>query len=72
VQSFCNIDQAVLLPGTVVEEGVRLQRVVVDRGCTIPAGLVIGEDAQLDAQRFYRSSQGVVLVTASMLKALQG
>ena len=72
VHSFCNIDQAVLLPDTVVGEGARLQRVVVDRGCSIPPGMVIGEDAALDARRFYRSSQGVVLVTASMLKALQG
>ena len=70
VQSFCTIDQAVLLPGTVIGEGARLRKVVVDRHCVIPPGMVIGEDAELDAKRFNRSEGGVVLVTAPMLAAL--
>jgi glucose-1-phosphate adenylyltransferase len=49
---------------------VRLRRVVVDRGCTIPDGLVIGEDAQADAARFSRSDSGITLVTAEMLARL--
>ncbi|MFP5391300.1 MAG: glucose-1-phosphate adenylyltransferase, partial [Gammaproteobacteria bacterium] len=61
IASFSTIDQAVLLPGTEVGEGCRLRKVVVDRGCKIPAGMVIGEDAELDAQRFHRSETGVVL-----------
>jgi glucose-1-phosphate adenylyltransferase len=71
VSSFSRIDQAVLLPGTEVGEGCRLSKVVVDRQCIIPAGTVIGEDAELDAQRFHRSETGVVLVTAAMLAALK-
>jgi glucose-1-phosphate adenylyltransferase len=70
IESFCTIDQAVLLPGTIVSEGCRLRKVVVDRHCVIPPGMVIGEDAELDAQRFNRSESGVVLVTAPMLAAL--
>ena len=70
VASFCSVDQAVLLPGTEVGEGCRLSKVVVDRHCSIPAGMVIGEDAELDARRFHRSETGVVLVTAPMLAAL--
>jgi glucose-1-phosphate adenylyltransferase len=31
---------------------------------------VIGEDAELDAQRFDRTENGVVLVTREMLKRL--
>ena len=34
------------------------------------AVLVIGEDPELDAQRFYRSPNGVVLVTRRMLANL--
>jgi glucose-1-phosphate adenylyltransferase len=45
--------------------------VVVDRGCHIPEGLVIGEDPGLDTRRFYRSEGGVTLVTADMLEALE-
>ena len=51
-------------------DAVRPVKVVVDRGCYIPENLVIGEDAELDARRFYRSDQGVVLVSAEMLAAL--
>jgi glucose-1-phosphate adenylyltransferase len=43
---------------------------VVDRGCRIPEGMVIGEDPQLDAQRFYRTPGDVTLVTPAMLARL--
>ena len=45
---------------------------VIDRGCKLPEGLVIGEDPELDARRFHRTEGGVVLVTQQMLDALQG
>jgi len=70
VHSFCHIDQAVILPHSEIGEGCRLTKVVIDRGCSIPAGMVIGEDAELDAQRFFRSKTGVVLVTKDMLDKL--
>ena len=37
---------------------------------TIEPGTVIGEDPELDAQRFFRSPSGVVLVTRRMLANL--
>jgi len=43
---------------------------VVDRGCEIPDGMVIGEDAAEDARRFCRSEHGITLVTREMLAAL--
>jgi glucose-1-phosphate adenylyltransferase len=70
VHSCCKISQAVMLPGTEIGRGSRLRKVVIDRGCRIPEGMVIGEDARLDSQRFYRTDQGVVLVTAQMLARL--
>jgi glucose-1-phosphate adenylyltransferase len=70
VHSFCQIDQAVLLPNTTVGRGCRISKVVVDRGCTLPDGLVIGEDPVSDAERFERTSNGVVLVTRGMLSRL--
>jgi glucose-1-phosphate adenylyltransferase len=70
VHSFCEIDQSVLLPNTTVGRGCRIRKVVVDRGCELPEGLVIGEDPVLDAARFERTEQGVVLVTRPMLKRL--
>ncbi|WP_137894691.1 glucose-1-phosphate adenylyltransferase [Ramlibacter sp. 2FC] len=70
VHSFCVIDQAVLLPEVTVGRHCRLSRVVIDRGCELPDGLVIGENAELDAQRFERTPDGVVLVTRPMLDRL--
>lgn len=67
VHSFSQVQWSVLLPGVQVGRGARLNRVVVDRGCTIPDGMVIGEDAEADAARFYRTESGIVLVTREML-----
>jgi glucose-1-phosphate adenylyltransferase len=70
VRSFCEIDQAVVLPDVQINRHCRLSKVVIDRGCKLPAGLVVGENAELDAQRFHRTEGGVVLVTQQMLQAL--
>ena len=70
VHSGCTIRQAVIMPTTVIGRNCRLTRVVIDRGCRIPEGMVIGEDAELDAKRFYRTEKGVVLVTCDMLDRL--
>jgi glucose-1-phosphate adenylyltransferase len=34
--------------------------------------LVVGEDPELDAKRFDRTEKGVTLITADMLKKLEG
>ena len=70
VHSFCRIEQAVLLPDVTINRHCRLSRVVVDRGCEVPEGLVVGEDAELDAERFERTETGVVLITREMLARL--
>jgi len=67
INSFCNIDQAVILPACEIGSHCRLKKVVIDRGCVLREGTIIGEDAELDAQHFYRSENGVVLVTQDML-----
>ena len=67
VHSHSTVNWSVLLPGVVIGRGVRLTRVVVDRGVAIPDGMVIGEDAVLDAQRFHCSPNGITLVTAGMV-----
>jgi glucose-1-phosphate adenylyltransferase len=71
VNSFCNIDSSVLLPDVWVGRSCRLRRCVIDRACVIPEGMVIGENAEEDARRFYRSEEGIVLVTREMLRKLQ-
>jgi glucose-1-phosphate adenylyltransferase len=70
VHSYAQVNWAVLLPGVQVGRGVRLTRVVVDRGCEIPDAMVIGEDPVSDAERFFRSDNGITLVTREMLAKL--
>lgn len=67
VQPFCNIDQCVILPNVTIGQGSRIKRAIIDRGCNIPEGTIIGENHELDAQRFNRTPNGVVLVTSEML-----
>lgn len=70
VRSCCTISQAVILPQCEIGRGCRLSRVVIDRGCRIPDGMVVGEEGALDAQRFHRTPNGIVLVTQDMLARL--
>ncbi len=70
VHSYSSVNWSVLLPSVQIGRGARVTRVVIDRGCVIPDGMVIGEDAQLDSQRFYRSENGITLVTREMLERL--
>ena len=67
VDTHCVISQAVILPQTKIGKNCRLTKVVIDRGCNIEDGTVIGEDPEQDAQRYFRTEDGVVLVTADML-----
>jgi len=67
VDSYSLVQDAVILPNVNIGQHCRLTRVVVDKGCHIPDGTVIGEDPGQDAQRFHVTSGGVVLVTPEML-----
>jgi glucose-1-phosphate adenylyltransferase len=71
VHSDCRILEAVVLPDVLINRHCRLRKVVIDRGCVIPEGLIVGEDPVLDAQRFERTEGGVVLITREMLDNLK-
>jgi glucose-1-phosphate adenylyltransferase len=67
VNSFSRVEDSVVLPDVNVGRKCRITRAVIDRGCEIPEGTVIGEDPAADAERFHVSEGGVVLVTPEML-----
>ncbi|OOG21442.1 glucose-1-phosphate adenylyltransferase [Thioalkalivibrio denitrificans] len=67
VNSYAEIQDSVVLPNVEVGRYCRITRAVIDKGCRIPEGTVIGEDPQEDARRFYVSPGGVVVVTPEML-----
>jgi glucose-1-phosphate adenylyltransferase len=70
-RSYSELQHVVALPYVEIGRGARLKKVVIDRGVTIPAGLVVGEAPELDAKRFRRTEQGVCLITQPMIDLLQ-
>jgi glucose-1-phosphate adenylyltransferase len=66
VEAGSVVDQCLLLPGVRVGRNCRLTRCVIDEGCVIPDGTVIGEDRLAD-RPYHVSAKGVRLVTAEML-----
>ena len=70
VHSWSTIENGVILPYVEIARGSRLKNVVVDKGVKIPAGLVVGEDPALDAQRFRRTDNGICLITQPMIDRL--
>ncbi|OGS91935.1 MAG: glucose-1-phosphate adenylyltransferase [Gallionellales bacterium GWA2_60_18] len=67
VDSYCNIEDSVLLPNVKVGQQVNLKRVIVDKGCIIPDGLTAGVDPAEDRKRFHVSPNGVTLITPESL-----
>jgi len=65
--SYAALDHVVALPYVDVGRHARLRNVVIDRGVTIPKGLVVGEDPEEDAKWFRVSEGGVTLITQTML-----
>ncbi len=69
VHSYAEITESVILPDVEIGRNARISKAIIDRGCTIEEGMVIGEDHEQDRQRGFRvTEKGVVLVTPDMLK----
>jgi glucose-1-phosphate adenylyltransferase len=67
VNSYSKVADSVILPDVDIGRHCRITKAVIDRGCVIPEGSVIGENLEQDAQRFHVTPGGVVLVTSDML-----
>jgi glucose-1-phosphate adenylyltransferase len=68
IHSYSLIEQAVVLPDVQIKRHCKLRKVIIDRGCTIPEGMVIGYDKKEDEKRGFRvTEKGVTLVTREML-----
>jgi len=61
------LDECVVFPGVEVGKGCRIRRAVIDAGCRISDGAVIGENLEDDERRFHVTRGGVVLITPEML-----
>ncbi len=70
INSYSTIELAVIMPRVEIGRNVRLRNVIIDRGVKIPDGLVVGDNVELDAQRFRRTEGGVCLITQTMIDRL--
>jgi glucose-1-phosphate adenylyltransferase len=69
VHDYSSIDSSVLLPRVRVGERCVIRRAIINSGALIPDGMQIGVDPAADAERFYVTESGIVLVTAAMLRS---
>ncbi len=71
VQEQSVVEDSVILPDVQIGAHCHIRRALIDRRCKIPPHTVIGADPVQDAQRFFVSENGVVLVTPEMLGQTQ-
>ncbi len=67
VDNYSKIDSSVILPDVKIGQNCQINHAIIDKGCEIPDGTIIGDDVTKDLKRFYVSANGVVLVTPDML-----
>ena len=68
VHSYSEISDSVVLPDVDIGQHCRIRRAIIDRGTSIEAGTVIGEDPDADRERGFRiTEKGITLVTPDML-----
>lgn len=67
VHSRAYVKDSVILPDVAIGERAVVKNAVLDRGCRVPEGMVIGEDPEADAEHFDVTPNGIVLVTPEML-----
>ena len=67
IHSYSTVEDSVILPNVKVSRNVTLKRVVVDKNCVIPEGLIAGINREEDARRFFVSNNGITLITPDML-----
>ena len=67
LHSYTVVEDSVVLPEVDVGRHCRVKRAIIDRGCRLPEGTVIGEDPEADVKRFRVTPKGIVLVTPEML-----
>ncbi len=67
VDDYSKVEASVILPDVTIGKNCKIYHAVIDKGCDIPDGTIIGKDEEEDKKRFHISPNGVVLVTPDML-----
>jgi glucose-1-phosphate adenylyltransferase len=67
VNSYTSVQDSIILPQVNIGRHCRISKAIIEKGCDIPEGTIIGEDRAEDERRFHVSQGGIVLVTPDML-----
>ena len=67
VNSYTTLQDTIVLPEVNIGRHCRITKAIIEKGCEIPEGTIIGENKADDQNRFHVSPGGVVLVTPEML-----
>jgi glucose-1-phosphate adenylyltransferase len=67
VNSYSTLTDTIVLPDVNIARHCSITKAIIERGCEVPEGMIIGENRADDERRFHVSAGGVVLVTAEML-----
>ena len=71
VDESTEVRRSVVLPHVEIGRSCYIANAIIDEGCIIPHGTVIGRDLTADGQHFHVTDNGVVLVTRDMLSAMR-
>lgn len=72
VGSHALVEDSVVLPGAEIGRNCRIRKAIVDAGCRIAAGTVVGDDPDLDARVHHRTDSGVTVVSAAATSGTAG
>ncbi|MEX0617369.1 MAG: glucose-1-phosphate adenylyltransferase [Pseudohongiellaceae bacterium] len=67
VNAGSTIEDSVILPNVKIGKNCRITKAIIDKGAELPDGTIIGSNQTQDAERFYVTPEGIVLVTPDML-----
>ena len=67
VENNARVEDSVVLPDVEIAPNAVVKRAILDRGCRIAEGMVLGLDHEEDRKRFIVTEHGLTLVTPDML-----
>jgi glucose-1-phosphate adenylyltransferase len=67
VNSYSTVEDSIVLPQANIGRHCRITKAIIEKGCEIPEGTIIGENLEEDRKKYHVSPGGVVLVTPDML-----
>lgn len=73
VHAGAEVSDSVILSGCDIGKGAKLKRVLLDKNCKIEPGVVIGEDAAADRERFpFITESGIVVMPKGTIVPAKG